>query len=252
MTHSSDHLTRENSRCRKGNKCIYGFPMPITTDTYIDDDGRVHFRRRSMEDLWIASHIPEIIDELDCHIFVDIAFTVTVFMYLYKYMFKGPDHSFFHIPHPQELSNPTEPINEIKDYIDGRYLSAPEAAWRILGFHLTNKIPSVRSLTIHLPGENIPQFLKEESASSLIRYFNRPPQVIFDMLTYIEYNQQYISYHYVENEILADDEYLETSIPFASLRKIRKRRQGRPNIARIQSISPSSGELFYLRCLLIH
>jgi hypothetical protein len=178
--------------------------MPITTNTYIDDDGCVHFCRRLIEDLWIASHIPELIDELDCHIFVDITFTVTVFMYLYKYMFKGPDRSFFYIPHPHELSDPSEPINEIKDYIDGHYLIAPEAAWCILGFHLTNKVPSVRSLSIHLSGENIPQFLKEESASSLIHYFHRPPQPLFDMLNYIQYNQEYVSYHYIENEIHKD------------------------------------------------
>jgi len=36
------------------------------------------------------SHIPELVDELDCHIFVDIVYTVAIFMYLYKYMFKGP------------------------------------------------------------------------------------------------------------------------------------------------------------------
>jgi hypothetical protein len=45
MTHPSDHLTRETSRCRKGNRCIYGFPKPITPETHIDEDGRVHFRR---------------------------------------------------------------------------------------------------------------------------------------------------------------------------------------------------------------
>ena len=72
MTHSSDHLTRETSCCRKGNWCIYGFPMMLTPETYVNDDGRVHFCRRTVDDLWIASHIPELIDELDCHIFIDI------------------------------------------------------------------------------------------------------------------------------------------------------------------------------------
>ena len=196
MTHPKDHLTHENSRCRKGNKCIYGFPKTLNPQTHVDDDGRVAFRRRTEDDLWIPSHIPELIDELDCHIFVDVAFTVAVFMYLYKYMFKGPDHSYYHIPHPNEdLHHVT---NEIKDYIDGRYLCAPEAAWRIIGFHLTDKKPSVRPLSIHLPGQNIPQFLKEDSASSLIRYFHRPSNPQFDNITYIQYNQQYIFYHIIQ------------------------------------------------------
>ncbi|KAF8232584.1 hypothetical protein L208DRAFT_1271523, partial [Tricholoma matsutake] len=70
---------------------------------------------------------------LDCHIFVDIVYMVKVFMYLYKYLLKGPDHALFCIqcstPHEEQ-----EPINEIKDYIDAQYLSSPEAAWGILGF----------------------------------------------------------------------------------------------------------------------
>ena len=99
-------------------------------------------------------------------------------------MFKGPDHSYFHITLPTELNSTSEPINEVKDYINGCYLCVPEAAWQIIGFHLTNKIPSVRPLSIHLPGENIPQFLKKESASSLIRYFHRPLQLLFNKLSY--------------------------------------------------------------------
>ena len=54
-----------------------------------------------------------------------------------KYMFKGPDHSYYHIPHPDEdLHHVT---NGIKDYIDNMYLCAPEAARRIIGFHLIDK-----------------------------------------------------------------------------------------------------------------
>jgi hypothetical protein len=43
-------------------------------------------------------HFPELINTLDCHIFVDFVFTVSVFTYLYKYLHKGPDHTWFHLP----------------------------------------------------------------------------------------------------------------------------------------------------------
>ena len=97
MTHGYNHLTRENSRCRRGNKCIYVFPQPLTPVTYVDESGRVHYKRTTEEDRWIAAHIPELIDELDCHIFVDVVFTMAVFTYLYKYLYKGPDHTWFRI-----------------------------------------------------------------------------------------------------------------------------------------------------------
>ena len=43
-----------------------------------------------------------------------------------------------------------------------------------LVFTSHQKKPAVHALPIHLPGENIPQFLKDNSASSLICYFHRP------------------------------------------------------------------------------
>src|ERR1700722_18569573 len=43
MTHNKDHLQHEISCCKKGNKCIYGFPHPITPQMWVEEDGRIHF-----------------------------------------------------------------------------------------------------------------------------------------------------------------------------------------------------------------
>ena len=247
MTHSPNHLSRENSRCRKGNTCIYGFPHPITPETWIDDEGRVHYKRPDEEDRWIASHIPEIIDELDCHVHVDVVFTVMVFMYLYKYLFKGPDHTFFRIQHESER------IDEITDYVNGRYLSSPEAAWRILGFDITSKEPSVDCLPVHLSGQNTPQFAggssHGSSASLLIRYFHRPHLPQFTSLLYTEYFEKYLLYKWDPQVPLGEDEYLEDEILGTEPKKICPRRIGQ-KVTRIQTLSPTTGEVFYLRCLL--
>jgi hypothetical protein len=250
MTHHRDHLIRENSRCRKKNSCIYGFPHPITPETWVDEQGHVHFKRTTEEDRWIVSHIPELIDELDCHIHVDIVFTVAVFMYLYKYLFKGPDHMYFRV---QQDSDNT--IDKVSDYVDGRYLSAPEAAWRILGFEITSKDPSVTCLPVHLPGENIPQFTQGTSdqgstTSLLIRYFHRPNLPQFENISYLDYFQLYVLYRW-EGDPLDEDEYLEEPIHDSTQNKVRSRRQGQ-KVTRLRTISPSAGELFYLRCLLMH
>ena len=42
-------------------------------------------------------------------------------------------------------------IDEIEDFWHARYLSAGEAAWRILGFHLTSKEPAITALPVHVP-----------------------------------------------------------------------------------------------------
>lgn len=251
MTHNKDHLRRETSRCKKNNRCIYGFPHPLTPQTWIDDEGKVHYKRTEEEDRWIASHIPELIDELDCHIHVDVVFTVTVFMYLYKYLFKGPDHAMFRVQ-----NQPSETVDEISDYVNGRYLSAPEAAWRILGFDITSKEPSVICLPVHLPGQNILQFTIGENsqgstASLLIRYFHRPRLPLFENLTYTQYFQQYILYKWDSHVPLQDDEHLEDEIPGAQRNKVSPRRIGE-KVSRLQTLSPNMGEVFYLRCLLSH
>lgn len=249
MTHSPDHLRRESSRCRKGNTCIYGFPHPITPNTWIDDEGRVHYKRTEEDDRWIASHIPELIDELDCHIHVDVVFTVSVFMYLYKYLFKGPDHTLFRINRGE-----SDQVDEIQDYVNGRYLSAPEASWRILGFDITSKEPSVTCLPVHLPGGNRPQFARGEqiegsAVSLLIRYFHRPRTPEFSNLLYTEYFEKYVLYPWDPNVPLLRDEHLEEDIPQGPPRRICPRRVGR-KVTRIQTLSPTTGEVFYLRCLL--
>jgi hypothetical protein len=65
-------------------------------------------------------------------------------------LFTGPDTARY-----QVLGNTsggsTKSIDEIDDYWQARYLSAGEAMWRILGFHVTKKEPAVTMLPIHLP-----------------------------------------------------------------------------------------------------
>ncbi|GJZ40754.1 hypothetical protein Tco_0587640 [Tanacetum coccineum] len=46
-----------------------------------------------------------------------------------------------------------EEVDEIKDYLNCRYLSACEAAWRIYGFDIHYRTPSVERLPFHLKDE---------------------------------------------------------------------------------------------------
>jgi len=182
---------------------------------------------------------------------VDIVFTVSIFTYLYKYLYKGPDHTTFHIP-----TDNREPVDEIKDYVQGRYLSSHEAAWRILGFHIVSKTPSVTCLPVHLPDRNIPRFTggverEADSTSLLIRYFHRPSHSRFTDIKYCDYFKDYVLYKWDENNVLSDDAFLEVSIPRCARHTVRPRRV-REKVTRLHMVSPIAGELFYLRCLLAH
>jgi len=74
-------------------------------------------------------------------------------------MHKGPNQATFVIEdnvdttdaggHPQYRQ-----VDEIKQYLDGRYISSIEAAWRIVEFEITYHYPSIEMLQFHLPGQH--------------------------------------------------------------------------------------------------
>ena len=92
-----------------------------------------------------------------------------------------------------------ESQDEIKDCLDARYLSASEAAWRIFGFQINHREPSVSPLPIYLPGcdqvifeEGSEQAVMQTTVSMLDHYVSRPEDTIFDDIKYCEYYEQYI------------------------------------------------------------
>ena len=192
--HSKDHLDRSHSRCNKGGSCAFGFPFNLNPTTSVNSDGRVIYRRTTENDRWVVSYMPSLSQLMDCHVNVDVCFTVNVFMYLYKYLFKGPDRTRFTLREQIQKAS-DEPVDEIKDYVAGRYLSATEAAWRILSYHITRKEPAVSSIYIHLPNTNFARMYRKDGPSSsgslLLRYFARPLAEHFDSLTITDYFNRY-------------------------------------------------------------
>lgn len=117
--------------------------------TYVDDRGRAHYRRRKPEDAWVAQHAPALVKLLDCHVYVDVCATTLVFLYLYKYLFKGPDHANFTV-HSLERDGDGEPTDEYDEYLKGRYLSSTEAVYRFFGYNSVWKNPSVVCLPYNI------------------------------------------------------------------------------------------------------
>ena len=252
MIHSHEHLSRINSRCNRNGQCIYGFPHSLQPTTTIDDYGRVHWQRRADEDKWVVPYCAALLQFADCHFHFDVVYTAKVFSYLYKYLYKGPDQAFFAVDEEDDCTRQPVPLNEPEDYQKGRYLSAPEAAWRILGFETTRKEPSVECLPVHLPGQNTPQFRREgqrSNASLLDRYFLRPLQLIH--LRYEEYYEKYILYPYIQGEQLKEGDFLEQRKEGVMQKKV-CRRQRSNKVARIDTVPIRAGEVFYLRSLLLH
>ncbi|CAD6961823.1 unnamed protein product [Tilletia laevis] len=170
-----------------------------------------------------------------CHI--DIAVSHHTFVYLFKYVAKGPDYAHYRIISDEDgqSSQQARPEDIGIDYINARYLSATEACWRIFGLPLTHKSPSVARLAIHDSQANRPQFRGRKEtgsdASSLIRYFLRPDH--FRDLDYVTYYETISSRAATRDELndsdrLPPEHYLERTEPALNFeqRVVYRRRKG--------------------------
>jgi hypothetical protein len=112
---------------------------------------------------------------------VEFSTGVNLFQYLFKYFFKSLDQANWAVR--KQPSDPTipisarKPVDEIRDYERGRYLSSIEAAMRLASFHISEKKPGVKRLPIHLPGRQYGQMSRKDGSESdatlLVRYMSR-------------------------------------------------------------------------------
>lgn len=79
----------------------------------------------------------------------------TSIKYLFKYINKGYERIIVAIVSSED-GNTTEEqcIDEIKQYIDCRYVSPSETSWRIFSFPICGRKPSVERLFFNYEGEN--------------------------------------------------------------------------------------------------
>ena len=95
--HSERHLdvdptgTSSPSRCNKNGQCCYGYPHPPQPYTKLNAKQRVDYQRGT-DDSWVVPYSPALLLLWEGHINVEAVFTVDVFLYIYKYLFKG-EHS---------------------------------------------------------------------------------------------------------------------------------------------------------------
>src|SRR5437588_5090141 len=115
-------------------------------------------------------HSPYLIWKYRCHINVESIVSVKAVKYIYKYVYKGHDRA------TMQFGRSTD---EVKLYLDARYISCCEAIWRLFLFHMQKQVPNVVCLQVHLshvqgsifdPEDSNPA--PEEKATTLMGWFN--------------------------------------------------------------------------------
>jgi hypothetical protein len=95
---------------------------------------------------------------------MQICNTINSVKYLYKYVYKGPDMALVELQPAAGQAAPAEGQapqrapqqgqqgrDEIKQYQEGRYMSAAEGAFRIFELSMHEEVPNVVRLAVHLP-----------------------------------------------------------------------------------------------------
>lgn len=135
--------------------------------------------------------------------------------------------------------------------------------WRILGFNITKKEPSVTAISVQLPTERrIQRYRRNDNAntlSSLDHYFVRPLGTFlnndiilrFEDLTFVQYFSLFRLAKYDPQKVNSQNYFLEQDNQYDTHpMHVILRSDKYQHYARIRDVSLSRGELFYLRAVL--
>ncbi|KMQ86042.1 hypothetical protein RF55_15093 [Lasius niger] len=106
-------------------------------------------RGKEIDNRWMVPYLPYLIMKYDRHTNLEIDSSVKSVKYLYKYIHKGFDCAAIEVQARDGTRLIT--IDEVNSFLDARYISAPEAMWRLNGYDLFMKSHTVTRLTVHLP-----------------------------------------------------------------------------------------------------
>ncbi|KAK9072547.1 hypothetical protein SSX86_008981 [Deinandra increscens subsp. villosa] len=262
MVHGPCGSLNNGASCMQGGTCYKNFPKPYENVTRIDDKGRAFYRRRqnspkvqkarAMVDCgYVVPYNKALSLRFRAHINVEHCGWSMMIKYLFKYISKGPDRVKYSVGsggggnETGSSSATDDTIDEIKNFVDGRFICPHEAAWRILNFPIHHRDPAVQALCVHLPNQ---QNLTFREQSSLQEIVGNPTGRRTTLTEWLHCNNT--------DPTGRDLRYVDYLKRYRwDLRQktwIRRTSQKKPSIGRLVYVHPTSGELFYLRMLLNH
>ncbi|GBM05499.1 hypothetical protein AVEN_94782-1 [Araneus ventricosus] len=88
-------------------------------------------------------------NKFNAHINVEVCASVKSVKYLYKYVYEGHDAASVRLQPNNCLLN----YDKFLTFLDGRYVSVPEAMWRLNEFSLSEKSHVIMRLSVHLSNQ---------------------------------------------------------------------------------------------------
>ena len=122
--------------CMQDGLCTKHYPKAWRAETVVNVNGYPAYRRREtslprtvanglLDSRSVVPYNAYLLELWEGHLNVEVCTSVKAVKYLYKYTYKGPDRACFEKCH-----------DEVSEFLDTRYVGAPEAAWRLLEYEL--------------------------------------------------------------------------------------------------------------------
>ncbi|XP_063781333.1 LOW QUALITY PROTEIN: uncharacterized protein LOC134929683 [Pseudophryne corroboree] len=231
MLHGPCGTNYPRAPCMQNGKCTKQFPKEFNDNTLIHRNTYPVYRRRPTETVEVRGVLmsnqnvvpynPYLALKYNAHINVEVCTSLYAIKYIYKYIFKGFDCANVVItPNGQ----PEQQYNEIQNFIDCRYVSPPEAIWRLREYVMHDRSHAVIRLPVLLPHQQtiIFEHGHEEEALLAARTGRTKLESWFALNEHDPHAHQ-------------------------------KRQRGGDNIvARMYTVNVKNEERFYLRILLLH
>ncbi|GJU04975.1 DNA helicase [Tanacetum coccineum] len=232
MMHGPCGAVSSSAPCMKGDKCSKKFPQKFNQKTFFNENGHVHYRRRDTT-----------------HINVEYCGWSMLIKYLFKYISKAIDRVFVRVSRPiGESSTGTAPspqvIDEIQNYVEGRFICAHEVYWRIFKFDIHRREPAVQILAVYLKDMRRITFRDKDRLESVIDFPGKKSTTLTEWFVFNEANEmgRHLSYLDFPSEF----------VWYSDRKSWSPWKNSKSSIGRLAYVHPTSGELFFLRMLLCH
>ncbi|GBO13310.1 hypothetical protein AVEN_163385-1 [Araneus ventricosus] len=154
LMHGPCGIENPGAPCMESSQCKKMFPREFRTETTMNVSGyplycrcpgdTAFVRGREMDNRFVIPYNPYLLLKYNAHINVEVCTSLSAVKYVYKYINKGFDCANMVLTAGQVQDN------EIANYIDARYVSAPEAMWQLLGSYMHDRSHAVMRLPVHL------------------------------------------------------------------------------------------------------
>ncbi|GBN05993.1 hypothetical protein AVEN_255995-1 [Araneus ventricosus] len=248
MIHSPCVNLNPKSLCMKEGLSTKQYPKEFREKTEENINGYPTYQRKCTESVrdgrhyldnrWVVHYNPWLSKKFSAHINVEVCASIKSVKYLYKCVYKGHDAASIRFENENALDH-----DEILSFLDGRYVSAPEAMWRLNEFNLLEKYHTVVRLAVYLPDQQAILYQDGQEEEAVARAATR--QTTLTAWFELNKNDQ-DSPNYLYTDISHYYTFNKSAI------KCQKRQNGGEQvILRMPVVNIQDSERYYLRLLLL-